>query len=117
MNTDILSTLNDQSQKLLSSLQKLNKAAVAEVEKLAQHQVASLQVYSDLYVSNLKAAAEVNDLQDLQAFVNKQGDLAMTFGKRIATDAKDIAQMGAGFLAEAQRIAQESVTAATAKAL
>lgn len=107
MTLDILSSMNDQSQKVLSSLQKLNKRAVADVEKLVQHRMGSLQAYSDLYVSNLKAAAEVNDFKDLQAFLNNQGELTRKAMEKLANDAQEVVTMNVRFMAEAQSIAQQ----------
>ena len=107
MTLDIVSSMNDQSHKVLSSLQKLNKAAVADVEKLVQHRMGSLQAYSDLYVSNLKAAAQINDLKGLQSFLNNQGELAKQAMEKLAKDAKEVVAMNVGFMVEAQSIAQE----------
>ena len=107
MNQDILTSLNDQSQKVLSSLQKLNKVAVADVEKLVKHQLGSLKEYTDLYVSNLKAAAEINDLKGLQSFLGKQGDVVKKVGEKLATDAKEVAAMHVGFMVEAQSLGRK----------
>jgi phasin family protein len=110
MNTNILSSLNNQSVQMLSSLQKLNKLAVADVEKLADNRIASLKSVSDLYIDNLKAAANVHDLKGLQAFMFNQSHLAMTMAQRLASDTKEVAQMGMGFVTEAQKVAQAGVT-------
>jgi phasin family protein len=108
MTLDIVSTMNDQSHKVLSSLQKLNKMAVADVEKLVQHRMGSLQAYSDLYLSNLKAAAEVNDFKDLQAFLNNQGELTRKAMAKLANDAQEVVTMNVKFITEAQSIAQQT---------
>lgn len=113
MTLDILSAMNDQSQKALSSLQKLNKVAVADVEKLIKYRMGSLQAYSDLYVSSLKAAADVNDLKGLQAFLNNQADLGHKVVEKLATDAKEVMAMNVGFMIKAQSVAQEMSTVGT----
>lgn len=110
MNTNIVSNLNNQSVQMLASLQKLNRLAVADVEKLADARLASLKSVSDLYIDNLKAAANVHDLKGLQAFMFNQSHLAMTMAQKLASDVKEVAQMGVGFITEAQKVAQASVT-------
>lgn len=100
MALDTLSStsLHDQHQKVLSSLQKLNNVAVADVQKLMQHRMASLQAYSDMYVTNLKAAAEVRDLKGLQSFLGSQGELTRKALEEMARDAKEVMAMNVGFM-------------------
>lgn len=117
MNTEILSTLTEQSRHLLSPILQLNQLAIANTEKLATLQLASFERYAKLGLIQWKAAAlALGDPQNLQAYLVKQGKLLKIVGEKLLADAKLVAQLGAEFSAEVQQVIQGGVAAVTPKA-
>ena len=116
MFTETLSALTKPTEGVLEPVQKLNQQAVAAVQKLAAHQLRSLKTYSELGVGQLKAAAEVRDVEGLQTLMSKQTDVVRELGERIWADTKELAQMGVDFATEAKKIGSQAAPAAAAKA-
>lgn len=110
-----LSALTKPTQSVLEPVQKLNQNAVAAVEKLAAHQLESLKTYSDMGVSQLKAAAEVKDSDGLQNFMFKQTDVLRAFGERVLSDITAVARVGVDFLSQATKVGAEAAPVAPAK--
>ena len=108
-----LSALTEPTKGVLEPVQKLNQHAVATVEKLAAHQIESLKTYSALGVGQLKAAAEVKDVEGLQTLMSKQIDVLSEFGEQIWADMKVVAEMGVEFVTQAANVGAEGGSAKT----
>ena len=106
----------EQSQDFVAPVVKANQAAVANVEKLVAFQLNALQSYADLGISRLKAAAEVSNPQDLQAFFQGQVEAANVLRQKGLEDAKALAELVAGIQAEFAAKAQDNVTEFSGKA-
>ena len=114
MFTDTLSALTTPAQGILEPMQKLNKAMVASAEKLTARQIASLTTYSQLGLSQLRAAAEVKDVEGLQTLLSNQKDVLKECGERMWSDTKAVAEMGIELVTTAQQVGSEAAPAATA---
>jgi phasin family protein len=114
--TETLSALTDPAKGMLEPVQKLNQEAVSMVEKLAEHQIKSLKTYSALGVSQLKAAAEVKNVEGLQDLMSRQTDFMRKFGECLMSDFKAIFAMGTEFLSKATKVGAEPVLEAPVKA-
>jgi phasin family protein len=104
MNPNILDSLQDQSTKLLTPSRELNKLFVAKLEQLTAMQFASLREYTDLNLSQLKAATEITTTEDLQSYFQKQQDFLKTLGEKLAADAQALVAISKEFSEEAQKI-------------
>lgn len=116
MMTETLSSLTDPAKGMLEPVQKLNQEAVSTVEKLAAHQIESLKTYTALGVSQLKAAAEVKNVEGLRDLMSKQTDTLKQFGECLMSDFKAIFEMGTEFVSKATKVGAEPVLEAPAKA-
>lgn len=116
MNTNILSTMTEQSKNMMAVAQELNSLAVAEVEKLAALQLATLQNYSVLGINQLKGAAAVNDLDSLKVYLSKQPELLKSVGEKMVADAQALTKIGVEFGVEAQKVMQGGLVAVAPKA-
>jgi phasin family protein len=95
-------------QTLPAAMVKANRLAVAQLERLVSFQQAALQGYVDLGLNRLKAAAEVAEPKDLQAFYAGQAEVAKTVGQKWADDAGGFAELLADFKVEFVRLVQDS---------
>jgi phasin family protein len=112
---ETFSALTKPTQGLLEPVQKLKHHAVSTVEKLATHQLESLKTYSDMGVNQLKAAAEVKDIDGLQNFMSKQTDVLRALGERMLSDITTIAQLNVDFLSQATKVGAEAAPLAPVK--
>lgn len=100
----------EQYQDFVAPVVKTNQQVVANVEKLVSFQIDALQAYVDFGVSRLKAAAEVSNPQDLQAFLKDHVEAANILRQKGQNDGKALAELITGFQSEFNARAQENVT-------
>ncbi len=112
---ETVSALTEPTKRILEPVQKLNQQAVATVEKLAAHQLESLKTYADIGVSQLKAAAEMKDIEGLQNFVFKQSDVLRAFGECVISDIKAVTEAGVGFFSQATKVGAKATRVAPVK--
>lgn len=105
-----------QSEKLAAPMVKLNKLNVSHIEKLAALQLNTLSTLTDLGVAQLKAAAEVRDVEGAKAIAEKQVEYVRTVGEKLMADGKAVVELAKGYSADVQKIAQEGADAVVAKA-
>lgn len=110
--TDVI----EQYKAALAPVQKLTDLGVANVEKLAALQIKSIEVYSNLAISQLKAALSVQDIEGLKTYLADQQEVVKTVSEKLASDAKSVVELGEKFTAEAQKVAEETLEAASLKA-
>lgn len=94
------SALTEPTKGALEPVRKFNQQTVAAVEKLATHQLESLKTYSDMGVNQLKAVAEVKDMNGLQKFLYGQTDVLRDFGECARSDIKAVTQACVGFVSQ-----------------
>ena len=88
---------------------KANKLAVTNFEKLVNFQMSAFQSYMDLGLEQLKAAAEVNSPQTLQAFMSKQVETGNVLRQKVLDDTKALVDLGNGFKDEFTKLAEANV--------
>ena len=116
MTDKVVNTLNEQAFKLIAPMKEFNKLAVAKAEKLAHLQLASLQVYSDMSIAQLRAALAVTDADSLQDYVAKQSEFFKALSEKLAEDARSLADLSKEFGDEAQKLGKETVAEVTDQA-
>ncbi len=114
MNQELLKLSPVQPEKMLAQVQQFAELSLANSEKLLTMQLEIAQSYVHLGVSQLKALFEVKDAESLQAFVNSQADVAKNVGEKMMADAKAVADLGAEFNADTQKLTLESLMVVTA---
>lgn len=116
MTNEVFSQLTANRDKLFAPVVKLNKLAVAKVEELANFELAALREYTELGLSQLKAAVEVTDAESFKSFAESQGAALKTLSEKAVKDAKVVADLGESFRNEALQIAREGAAELTPKA-
>ncbi len=104
-----------QSEKYMAPAIELNKLAIKNTEKLVKMQVANLQSYSKLGMDSWKAALDVKDAESFQAYAEKQRQVMQDTAKKVAEDAKIVAELSNGYASEARKIFQDSVNEVSKK--
>ena len=94
MNTNILATLTEQGKTLMLPVQTLTALTVTNMERLVALQMANLQNYSDLSLSQWEAVTQINNLESLHACFLKQGQILIHLGEKLVQDVQEVSQMG-----------------------
>ena len=110
-----LSALTDPTKGLLEPAHRLNQQAVTALEKVTASQIDSLKTYSELGVGQLKAAAEVRNIEGLQNLLSKQSDVLKEVGSRLTSDVKAFFQIGADFVSQSSKIDAQATDAEAPK--
>ncbi len=110
VHTDEFNRIYQQVLGFATSGNQVNRVAVANLEKLTRFQLAALRSYTELGLEQLRAASEVSDLQGLQDFYTRQWEMAGTLNQKLLDDARALADLGAGFKADMDRLTQEGMT-------
>jgi phasin family protein len=117
MSNEILSQLTASGEKFAAPVAKLNKLAVAKVEELAALELASLRAYSELSLSQLKAAVAVSDADSLKTFADSQSAAVQSLSEKLIADAQEVAKIGEAYRNEALEIARDSAAELNVKAV
>lgn len=112
---EFYASLSEPLQPLTASAVKTNRLAVAQLEKLVEFQLSALQAYLDLGMKQLKAAATISSLQELPGFFASQIEAAGAMQQKLLDDAQTLFDLGNGFRAEFDRLAEDNLNEMTAR--
>jgi len=73
---------------LSEPLIKANQLFAANLEKMVVFQMNVLQSYLNIGLNQMKAAAEINDLNSLQDFYKRQSEIVETMRHKLLIDTK-----------------------------
>lgn len=95
---------------------KTNKLLVENLEKMMVFQMNALKSYLDIGLNQMRAAAEITDLQSLQDFCKRQAEIAQTVQQKLMNDAKAMSDMTNRFKAEMDGLAKSTLEEVLPKA-
>ncbi len=104
------------NQDFFAPVKALNELALANVEKLVEMNLATMHKYSDITLDAWKAALDVKDVQGMQEYVARQGEVAKEVVEGMVADAKEVAKLSQDYAAGAQKIAVEKAGVVVKKA-
>lgn len=93
---------------MMEPVVKTNKLAVAQLERLVSFQMSTMQTYVDLGLEQLRAIAEINSPQSLQAFWGKQVEVANSLRQKVLDDTKALVDLGNGMKDEFTKLAEDN---------
>ena len=95
---------------------KTNKLLVENLEKMMVFQMNALKSYLDIGLNQMRAAAEITDLQTLQDFCKRQAEIAQTVQQKLMNDAKAMSDMTNRFKVEMDGLAKSTLEEVLPKA-
>ena len=107
MYKDLFSPLQQNTIALPTPMIKANKLLVTELERLVNFQMGIMRYYVDIVLNQLKAAAEISDVNSLQEFCKGQVEVTNKVRQRMIDDTKALADLGTGFKADLDALAKE----------
>ncbi|GGX87776.1 hypothetical protein GCM10007160_13940 [Litchfieldella qijiaojingensis] len=88
-------------------------------EKLMAAQFEAAKAYSDVGLSQARAALDIKDAEGLRSYVEGQQKVAQDISERLKDDAEKVAALNQEFVQKSQKLAEDNLKAAsksTAKA-
>ena len=107
MYKDLFSFLQPNTIALPAPMVKANKLLVTELERLVNFQMGIMRYYVDIALNQLKAAAEISDVNSLQEFFKGQVEVTDKVRQRMIEDTKALANLGTSFKADLDALAKE----------
>ncbi len=104
-----LANFSEQNQVVFASTRKTNSLAVANLEKLVAFQMKTLASYVDLSVGQLKAAADIANLEDLQKFYGEQIAVTDELLRNLLNDGKTLSDLAVSYKAEWDKLVKENI--------
>jgi phasin family protein len=104
-----LANFSEQNQVIFASTRKTNSLAVANLEKLVAFQMKTLASYVDLSVGQLKAAADIANLEDLQKFYGEQIAVTDELLRNLLNDGKTLSDLAVSYKAEWDKLVKENI--------
>ena len=93
-----------------------NELVVKNLGTAFSMQVKSLNAYAKMGLSNLNAGLDVRNPDDFKAYMAAQKEVAANVAAQLTADAKAFGELSAKFMEQARALAEQNVTAMTAKA-
>jgi phasin family protein len=90
----------------LAAVAKTNRLALDNLQKLSALQIDTLRTCMDLGFTRLRAAAKINDAQDLLDFQTGQIEATMSLSEKLIDDGKALADLGDGIIAECSKLTE-----------
>lgn len=109
MVVDLFSKALETPQTLSEPLVRANKLFAANVEKIVVFQMNALKSYLDIGLNQLKAAAEITDIESMQDFYKRQTEIAQTVQQKLMIDAKVMSDMATRFKTEMDNLTKAAL--------
>lgn len=95
---------------------KANRLLAENMEKMFLFQMNALKSYLDIGLNQMRAAAEITDLQSFQDFCNRQAQIAQTVQYKVFNDIKALSDMSARFKVDMDTLNRAALQDALPKA-
>ncbi|GHC17496.1 phasin family protein [Aidingimonas halophila] len=82
-------------------------------EKLLSAQYEAAKTYTDIGLSQTRAALDIKDAETLRSYVEEQQKVAKDLGERMKSDAEKVVAMNQDFVQQGQKLTEENVKTAS----
>lgn len=108
MYTETFKTFTEQAEKTFSPMTRFNKMMAKNIEQMTELQINAVRAYSELGVSQIKAAAEIKDVTSLASFNSSQLAALAKISEQVSDDSKKIQDIAQEFKDELDTLVSES---------
>ncbi|MDR9480500.1 MAG: phasin family protein [Spiribacter sp.] len=114
MTNDNFSKYTEQAEKMfMAPTRDYAKLAMDYAEKMIDAQMTAARTYSEIGLSQARAALEIKDTNALQAYAEEQQKIAKDLTERVKGDAEKVVEMNQEFVNEARKIVEDNVKTAS----
>jgi phasin family protein len=104
MTSEFFKDISDKTKENFEPVVKLNELMTSSVQDMFKAQMAAVQRYSQLTMTQVKAASEIRDLDSVQSFLQSQVDTFESFNEQVMSDLNAVAEAGNQFRADIEAI-------------
>ncbi|KEY90605.1 phasin protein [Candidatus Photodesmus katoptron] len=113
MYTDFLKTFSEQTEKNMEPYLKFNKLLTKNVEMLTELQLGAIRTYSDMGLTQMKAASKIKDVTSLTEFNSQQLSLLTKFSQQVMDDTAKLQSIAKEFKNDVDSLASENLKSAS----
>ncbi len=113
MYTDFFKTFSDQTEKTFEPYVKFNKLVTKNVEVLTELQLNAIRTYSEVGLTQMKAATEVKDVSSLTAFNGQQLSVLNKLSQQLIDDSNKLQAIAKEFKDDVETLTSENLKTVT----
>lgn len=113
MYTDFFKNFSDQTEKSLEPYVNFNKLVTKNVEVLTELQLNAIRTYSEMGLTQMKAATEVKDVMSLTAFNSQQLNVLSKLSQQMTTDSNKLQSIAQEFKDDVEQMTSENLKTVT----
>jgi phasin family protein len=113
MYTDMFKMFSDQTEQTLAPFNRFNLLVAEHVEQVTKLQLNAMQAYTELGLSQLKAASAIKDVNSLVAFNSQQMGVLSKLSKQLQDDSNQTQAIAKEFKNEFENLVSANVKKAT----
>ncbi|MCE1754836.1 phasin family protein, partial [Enterobacter hormaechei] len=111
--TDFFKTFSDQTEKTLEPYLKFNKLVTKNVEVLTELQLNAMRTYSEMGITQMKAASEIKDVTSLTAFNSQQLSVLTKLSQQMMDDSNKLQAIAKEFKEDVEKMTSENLKTVT----
>ena len=112
MSDNIFESINTGTKNIITPLKGINKTAIDNLSKIAELQFSTAKYLADIGINQLKAVAEIDNLDSARSFATNSLDLARQVNKKLLDDSQKLFSLSAGFKGDIQNLFKHTESAA-----
>ncbi len=101
--------MNVQAAKYLEPVREINTLALENVEKLLNIQLKSINDTARLGVEQMKAAADIKDVDGLKKYFTEQAEVVKSLGERLVQDGQSALELGVSYTDKVQQVVNDTL--------
>ncbi|GLT16488.1 phasin family protein [Vibrio zhanjiangensis] len=113
MYTDFFKSFTDQTEKSLEPYLKFNKLVTKNVEVLTELQLSAIRTYSEMGLTQMKAASEIKDVTSLAAFNSQQLSVLSKLSQQMMDDSNKLQSIAKEFKDDVDQLTTENLKTVT----
>ncbi|WP_372378839.1 phasin family protein [Vibrio natriegens] len=113
MYTDFFKTFSNQTEKTLEPYLKFNKLVTKNVEVLTELQLNAMRTYSEMGITQMKAASEIKDVTSLTAFNSQQLSVLTKLSQQMMDDSNKLQAIAKEFKEDVEKMTSENLKTVT----
>ncbi|WP_394126136.1 phasin family protein [Vibrio hepatarius] len=113
MYTDFFKTFSDQTEKSLEPYLKFNKLVTKNIEVLTELQLNAIRTYSEMGLTQMKAASEIKDVTSLTAFNSQQLSVLTKLSQQMMDDSNKLQAVAKEFKDDVEQMTTENLKTVT----
>ena len=113
MYTDFFKTFTDQTEKGLEPYVKFNKLVTKNVEVLTELQLNAIRTYSEMGLTQIKAASEIKDINSLTAYSGQQLSTLTKLSQQMIDDGNKLQSIAKEFKEDVDQLTTENFKTVT----